>query len=987
MSSVDATPDDARIRSGPEAGRDSGEFEAVSGGDGDFGRMYVDVARGAVAYEEAAAQAERKELEPFRAGRYVIMKHLGHGAMGNVFLAYDPELDRKVAVKMLRESSRALVPASLLREAKAMARLTHPNVVGVFDVGACERGVYVAMELVEGVTLRTWLKEQPRGWREVLGVFLQAGAGLAAAHEAGLVHHDFKPDNVLVSARGRAQVSDFGLARVAEASSADVSGEISDTGATRRGSGASDGSSTIASSRGPVGTLAYMAPERLMLQASDARSDQFSFCVALYEGVYGRRPFVGEDAAALRRALLHGRPQEPPRGAAPPPKLWKVLRRGLQRDPALRYPSMDALLAELGAIAAERPRRPWRWAAAAGVFAGVFSAMVFQTSDAERCAAAGEALAAVWTPEARMTLARKFAAPEGAAGRWSRVESALDDYVAGWKARRTAVCMAAAQADAVATDELRARLSCLEHPRLRLAALVELLTSSSRLDVDDAARAVQQLPALADCDDRQLLALGLRPPDAHERPRVAALRAALERARVRELSGEYARSLEMAEAAVVGARGLDYPPVLAEALYQRGRVEHYLGRSEAAVASLSEAVDLAEASRHEVLVAEVWQFLVEVGALHWRPNLPVLEWVRRARASAERLGRPDEGSRARALQAEGLVARGRKQPRVAESAFRKALSLWAQSPAPDAVAIAKLKLNLATALVDQGRDREAAPLYVEAEQGFVAALGPRHPYVLVALYNLGLLEEQRGRLDAARAAFERALAVARYVFGDSHGKVLELHLALARVDLYEGLASSALAHGAAARQIFEETGAADDEVFAVLGEAQLLLGDYTAALDAAERELALAATLYGADSEVVARAHVKAGEALLGLHQPDEAEARFRAAEALLARVPAAAPDARGFVLKGIGQARLVRGDHAGAAQALRQASAVWADTGSDFREVADTQWCLAEALAALGEDAPARERRAAAERFYAGFGEAGARRAAELAGWLRPPS
>src|SRR5690606_8931716 len=188
---------------------------------GDFGRMYVDATRGAVAYE-AATQAVEEEIGPFRAGRYVIMKHLGHGAMGNVFLAFDPDLDRKVAVKMLRESSRAQVPASLVREAQAMARLTHPNVVGVFDVGACERGVYVAMELVEGVTLRTWLKEQSRGWREVLALFVQAGAGLAAAHEAGLVHHDFKPDNVLVGGRGRAQVSDFGLARVHEGA-ADVS--------------------------------------------------------------------------------------------------------------------------------------------------------------------------------------------------------------------------------------------------------------------------------------------------------------------------------------------------------------------------------------------------------------------------------------------------------------------------------------------------------------------------------------------------------------------------------------------------------------------------------------------------------------------------------------------------------------------------------------------------------------------------------------------
>ncbi|MFY0540580.1 hypothetical protein [Nannocystis pusilla] len=159
--------------------------------------------------------------------------------------------------------------------------------------------------------------------------------------------------------------------------------------------------------------------------------------MALYEGVYGRRPFVGEDAAALRRALLQDRPQDPPKGSVVPPKLWKVLRRGLARDPAARYPAMDALLAELSAIAAERPMRPWQWALAAGSFVGVLGGMSWWAAPVDRCGAAGEALAAAWTPEVRGELQAKFA---GAAGRWARVESALDDYVTGWQVRREAVC-------------------------------------------------------------------------------------------------------------------------------------------------------------------------------------------------------------------------------------------------------------------------------------------------------------------------------------------------------------------------------------------------------------------------------------------------------------------------------------------------------------------------------------------------------------------
>jgi serine/threonine protein kinase len=162
--------------------------------------------------------------EPFRAGRYVILHHVGHGAMGNVYAAYDPDLDRKVAVKVLRDSTRGRpLPASLDREARAMAKLTHPHVVAVYDVGSCDRGVFVAMEFVDGVTLRTWLKAQVRGWREVLAVFVQAGQGLAAAHAAGVIHHDFKPDNVLVGAGDRVKVADFGLARVAASTASTIS--------------------------------------------------------------------------------------------------------------------------------------------------------------------------------------------------------------------------------------------------------------------------------------------------------------------------------------------------------------------------------------------------------------------------------------------------------------------------------------------------------------------------------------------------------------------------------------------------------------------------------------------------------------------------------------------------------------------------------------------------------------------------------------------
>jgi serine/threonine protein kinase len=274
--------------------------------------------------------------------------------MGAVYAAHDPELERTVALKVLHvgpSRDEGALRTRLKREAQALARLSHPNVVSVYDVGTWRQGVFIAMELVEGATLRAWL-QRPHDWRTIVDVFVSAGRGLEAAHRAGLVHRDFKPDNVLIGAEadsghagldtGRVRVTDFGLARIAglqESAAGQTDGPL-DLSITRTG--------TL------LGTPAYMSPEQMFGRATDARTDIFSFCVSLYEALYGERPFAGENLASLRAAIVAQRVREPPRGRKVPGWLRRVLLRGLSATPDARVASMPALLAAL-----TRDRQRW----------------------------------------------------------------------------------------------------------------------------------------------------------------------------------------------------------------------------------------------------------------------------------------------------------------------------------------------------------------------------------------------------------------------------------------------------------------------------------------------------------------------------------------------------------------------------------------------------------------------------------------------------
>ncbi|MEM6989678.1 MAG: serine/threonine-protein kinase, partial [Myxococcota bacterium] len=288
--------------------------------------------------------------------RYVPLEKIGAGGLGTVYAAYDPELDRKVAVKFVRTDPEGVnARARLVREAQAMAQLNHPNVAAVHDVGTVGNEVFIAMELVDGVTLSGWWRAEKRSWKQVRDMMLQAGRGLSAAHAAGLVHRDFKPPNVLVGTDGRVRVLDFGLARTWH----------NDVPAPRFVPAAGKGvDANLTDSRLLLGTPAYMAPEQITGGSVGPAADQFAFCATLFEGIHGARPFQGDDVSKLMQSVIDGRVTRPTSPARIPAWLHKTIKRGMSTDPAQRFPSMDALLF---ALEHDRRSRRKQWFVAATV--------------------------------------------------------------------------------------------------------------------------------------------------------------------------------------------------------------------------------------------------------------------------------------------------------------------------------------------------------------------------------------------------------------------------------------------------------------------------------------------------------------------------------------------------------------------------------------------------------------------------------------------
>ncbi|MCP3143148.1 serine/threonine-protein kinase [Pyxidicoccus xibeiensis] len=793
-----------------------------------------------------------------RLERYVILKPVGQGGIGVVYAAYDPELDRKVALKLLRPDKvhpgATDEAAGLLREAQAMARVSHPNVITVHDVGTLGERVFIAMEFIQGQNLHEWGRQKPPPTpREVLRVFLQAGQGLLAAHRVGLVHRDFKPANVLLGRNGRVCVTDFGLARLTPLTREDEETPLHEAGAWVHGLP----SSAPVTQAGLVkGTPHFMPPEQYLGSGVDARTDQFSFCASLYRTLYRKhavtpRLMVEAATQAVRRQgeappgteswrlLPRGVAKVPPAEARVPARVRQAIMRGLSLHPEDRFPSMEALLEEL-AWEQRRSHRRGALAAAGLLAAATAGTGLYFHRQSQVCAGADSLVASAWGPTERQQLEAAF----GATGRPFASESAhgvtrlLDAYASQWARSHTEACEATRVRGAQTEELLSLRMVCLERRRKSLGALVGLLTGADGKVVERAVDAASALPGLEACRDIESLA------EQPALPADPARRAALEElggqlAQVRALldAGRYAQGLELAEKLEPQAALAAYRPLQAELSYLRAWLLHQQGKPEESLRQFERALQEAEASRAD------------------RQRLEVLTRFTYALANN---GHPEEARRWGDL-ARGVLERMGSEP----------------------LAAFDLSVNLGYAALFGGRYQEAWDSFSKA-RALEGALAPEDPRRAKVSHALGLAALRLGDVPKAIGLLDESLRRTEALKGPGHPE-------------------------AAIRR-------------SMLATAYRESGEPAKALEHVRASLAIRQATLGPEHPLVAGDLDELGECFLLLKRHDEALKSFREAEALKRKALGAEHPDLSYSLDGVGKTLLAQGRPAEAIAPLRQA-------------------------------------------------------------------
>jgi tetratricopeptide (TPR) repeat protein len=776
-----------------------------------------------------------------RYGRYTLLEHLGAGGMGVVFAAYDPDLDRRVALKLLRggqDTARAEASERMLREAKALARLSHPHVVAVHDVGVVDGDVFIAMELVEdGVTLRRWL-ERPRPWREVLDGYRRAGEGLAAAHQAGIVHRDFKPDNVLMGKDGRVRVMDFGLA-VTDARDAGVSPGADAIPAPDAGP---DQRLTVAGT--VMGTPVYMAPEQHMGMVEDGRSDQYAFCVSLYEGLYGHLPYRASSLDELVRSKQEGRILPPALSARVPRWVHESVLRGMAPRPEDRWPSMEALLDRLS----RDPRRARLWfggVVAAAALAGTLAALwpASHPDPAAVCRGGAERFARVWSPQRKAAIQEAFLTLEVAhAGpAWTRLAQAIDAYGDEWIAVHTETCEATHVRGEQSAELLDLRMLCLAQRLDQVDALAGMLASPGDEILINAGSAVGSLAPVRECADvRNLTSQAPLPADPEARANLARVSELVAASRALAVAGKINEARQRARSAVDLARVTGYEPASADALLQLADVHVTGGAHEQAVAELQKAVTAAEAGRAQYAKLRASLELARVNASFLQQPAEAERWLDYAQAISKLLG-DVPGLRHRVSSIRARIAWLRDELGRAEALYREAIALASATEGERSAAVGELLTELGAALGLQGKIEEAILAYQSAREILEEALSPEHPHVARALQNLGNEYVNAGRLAEARPLLQRAIDIYSKASGAQHLGLAFAYDRLGMASRMEGDYAQAILHFDRALRVLDSSvGPAFPMYMSVLidkAHALLLEGRYAEALPLYQRQL------------------------------------------------------------------------------------------------------------------------------------------------------
>ena len=881
-----------------------------------------------------------------KVGRFELGRELGAGGLGVVFEAVDPVLGRKVAIKLVR--SRLLGTAEhterLLREAQAMAQVSHPHVVTVFEAGRDGDDVYIAMEILPGGTLKAWLAS-PRTPAEILARLLEAGEGLAAAHEQGLVHRDFKPDNVLIDAHGKSRVADFGLARgslerlEAVAISADsLASPLTMTGAL-------------------LGTPAYMAPEQLQGKPVDARADQFSFCVALYEALAGLRPHTGRSVSELLASIRAQQWRPPLPGRTIDPRTRAVLTRGLALDPDARFPSMRALLTAL------RPpeARASKWIAA-GLAAAVALAALGASGMAVRrraieteCQAGLSKLAPVWSPERTAALDAAFAAISHpyAASSLRQTRAALESWVAGWGEAWGSACRSARLDGLQSTELMDLRFACLESRRSELDALLGALTHVDVNGVLRAPAAAEGLGRVALCADTGFLLAAAKGPRSDTSPEAQSVRVLVREAialtDLAKLDDAKTKATEaLALAQQLKKRGLE-----AEARLALGRALAARRGKDDAIAPLEAAVEAALASAHDEVAFSAWRQLAFTEGYDQSKFESALKRLALAQAAAERLGNPAT------LRLDLAFTRGSvqlKQGALAESeqSFLEALGLARSSG--DRMTVARTLNNLATVKSGQDQREDSVKYQRQAIEQMTAVLGELHPNIALLTMNRGVDELNGGDPTTALATFDRALELARKAFGAEHPSVFAALL-------NRGKALTALHRDDEARTALEESLAAmkaakapPDDVAQVLQSLAVnasATGDYARSLTLNQEALALREGSVGKDAAATGVSLNNTANTLMMLGKPKEARPLYERALEIFGKTLPPEHTYVGHALQGEGAALLELGEAKPALAALERARTfVMRDEPAGGARTVGLAGHLARAHAALGKPA-----------------------------------
>jgi tetratricopeptide (TPR) repeat protein/predicted Ser/Thr protein kinase len=924
-------------------------------------------------------------------GRYVVLSKLGAGGMGIVLAAYDPELDRKIALKLLKTQGQSSARTRLQREAQAMAKLDHRNVVAVHDVGLHEDQLFVAMEFVAGKTLGAWMAEveHPRPWQEVVRVFAEAGRGLATAHEAGLVHRDFKPDNVMLGDDGRVRVMDFGLARAKGDESEDEVADLKSS--VEHASGKHLLVSRLTQTGAMLGTPAYMSPEQFEGTAADARSDQFGFCVSLYEALYGTRPFAGKTLPQLCRAVTQGQVEPAPKGVSVPAWLRAIVVRGLASEPEKRWPSMQALLEALAADPAIRRRKWFAIAGMAGLLGGATWGVAWSVrADAQTCTGFEERLAGVWDMGRR---AKVRSAIEGtklsyAPGTWERVEQGLDEYAQQWVAAREQACEATHKGEQ-SEDLLDLRMACLDERLQHVKATVEVLAAADETVVNKAVAAVAGLPRLERCADVDALMSSIPPPEDEEvRKRVEVLDERLVKAEALQKAGKYAEGLVLTDPVVSEATTLGYEPLLARAWLRQGWLQAKAGKHQVAETTLEQAFESALGQAMLTEAAEASTLLVHVvgyglarheDGRHWAKNANPL-----ARAGTDEI-------RSLCLVTLGNVAFSEGQHEEARGYIEQALAIREELLGSEHPDVALALNNLGNVAFAAGQHEEARGYLERALAINEKALGPEHPDVVLALNNLGGMAKAEGKYEEARGYVARALAIGEKALGSEHPDVATTLDTLGVLARGEKEFEEARGYHERALAIREKVfGPKHRDVATSLNNLGVLAkseGKLEEARGYHERALAIREKVLGPEHRDVAGSLNNLGGLARSLGKFEEARGYHE--RALVIEEKVLGPEHRNlaYSLMGIGKALCGEARHADALPHLERALALRTANSVEPNELADTRFTLARAL----WDAPAeagRDRERArtlaelARTFYADDGETSANELREVEAW-----